>query len=75
MGDACLPWNVYTGRHLLPDVCRGGVSRIASAVMCLECMLLAEIAHQTFVSKLLGLSHNDKYRKPPLSHSIWYSYA
>ena len=34
MRDACLPWNVYSGRRLLPDVCGWGVSRIASANVC-----------------------------------------
>ena len=59
MGDACLPWDVYLGRRLLPDVCGWCVSWIASAVVCSEgdaCCLPIK----RFVSKLFGLNHTDK---------------
>ena len=62
MGDACLPWNVYSGRRLLPDVCGWGVSRIASAVVCSEgdACCYPRLLIKLFVSKLLGLSHTDE---------------
>ena len=57
MGDACIPWNVWPGRCLLPDVCGWGFSQIASAVVCLEwgCMLLTETTHQTFGFRTFGV--------------------
>ena len=34
MGDPCLPWNVCSGRRLLPDVCG----------CCVSCAMSAEVA-------------------------------